>query len=119
MVSEGKPVGWRSQSEMDHYIRCPQCGALVDMRDLGEVLNHLHGQEIDEEPATMSVTCATCDGTGWVCENHPDRPWEGPRARGCGGAGAPCPACNIPADSETPRILEGYRVELDKDGWRH
>lgn len=30
--------------------------------------------------------CATCDGSGWVCESHPRRPWgglccDGPRAR--------------------------------------
>lgn len=40
--------------------------------------------------------CANCEGSGWVCENHPDRPWEGATApgEGCGcGAGAPCPVC--------------------------
>lgn len=36
-----------------------------------------------------AVKCATCDDVGWVCENHPDRPWDGPRACTCGGAGAP------------------------------
>src|SRR6188472_3993592 len=38
--------------------------------------------------------CPRCDDYRWVCENHPDKPWEGPRACDCGGAGAPCPACN-------------------------
>ena len=38
--------------------------------------------------------CSRCDDYRWVCENHPERPWEGPRACACGGAGAPCPACN-------------------------
>ncbi len=40
--------------------------------------------------------CANCEGIGWVCENHPDRPWEGLSAPGEGcdcGAGAPCPVC--------------------------
>lgn len=23
------------------------------------------------------VVCRNCDGGGWVCENHPDRPWDG------------------------------------------
>lgn len=43
------------------------------------------------------VTCETCHGCGWVCENHPDRPWEGISAhhRACGcGAGQPCGDCN-------------------------
>ena len=39
--------------------------------------------------------CSRCDDYRWVCENHPKRPWEGPRACACGGAGAPCPACNV------------------------
>jgi len=36
--------------------------------------------------------CANCDGTGWVCEDHPEVPWlYGENC--CGGAGSPC-ACN-------------------------
>jgi hypothetical protein len=46
--------------------------------------------------------CTRCDGTGWVCENHMDKPWaDGYRypgshdKPGCDcGAGAPCPSCN-------------------------
>ena len=34
--------------------------------------------------------CANCAGTGWVCENHPDRSW--PQMCDCG-AGMPC-RCN-------------------------
>jgi hypothetical protein len=30
-------------------------------------------------------------GLRLVCENHPDRPWEGANACTCAGAGAPCP----------------------------
>ena len=45
-----------------------------------------------------SETCQFCDGTGLVCENHPDKPWDGesdhPNACGCG-AGAPCGACGL------------------------
>jgi hypothetical protein len=37
--------------------------------------------------------CPHCHGTGWVCEIHPDKPWEGNGACGCGGAGASC-SCN-------------------------
>jgi len=41
--------------------------------------------------------CGRCDGTGWVCENHPFRPWgpDSKRLDACDcGAGAPCPICN-------------------------
>lgn len=38
------------------------------------------------------VTCANCDGEGWVCENHPEVPWNGGDGC-CGGAGMPC-SCN-------------------------
>lgn len=49
MASEGKPKGWQPRDERDHFILCPCC-ELLDMRDLGQVLDHLHGQEIEEEP---------------------------------------------------------------------
>jgi hypothetical protein len=34
--------------------------------------------------------CPVCDGFGWVCEDHSDKPWE---HDDCGGAGAAC-VCN-------------------------
>lgn len=71
-----------------------------------------------EKPHT-AIKYTTCDDVGWVCENHLNRPWDGPRACTCGGAGAPCPACNTPMDGEAPRMPGGFRVEVDKDGWRH
>ncbi len=42
----------------------------------------------------MNKSCPICEGIGWVRENHPDQPWQGPHACTCGGAGAPCPRCN-------------------------
>jgi hypothetical protein len=30
---------------------------------------------------------ARCDNCRWVCEDHRGRPWDGPRACTCGGAG--------------------------------
>lgn len=48
--------------------------------------------------------CHSCLDTGYVCEDHPDRPWEGvtgpnPAACGCGW-GMPCPACCEPAPAD-------------------
>jgi hypothetical protein len=61
------------------------------------------------------MKCSLCEDCGWVCENHPPKPWEGLRACSCGGAGAPCPWCN-PSDAEhPPRMPDGF----DEKGRRH
>ncbi|MEH2589815.1 hypothetical protein [Bradyrhizobium sp. AZCC 1721] len=66
------------------------------------------------------MKCLLCEGSGWVCENHPDQPWEGEHACGCGRAGAPCPTCNSPAVGERPRLPPGFKTALDdEDGYRH
>ncbi len=47
--------------------------------------------------AIEDTPCRNCDGMGWVCENHQDRPWGGitDHLESCEcGAGAPCPVCN-------------------------
>jgi hypothetical protein len=31
-----------AQAEIDHFGNCPHCGALVDMRDLRQVIAHVH-----------------------------------------------------------------------------
>src|SRR5580692_411856 len=36
------------------------------------------------------MKCSLCEDCGWVCESHPDRPWEGEHACACGGAGRAC-----------------------------
>ena len=39
-----------ARSEIEHYGNCPHCGALVDMRDLRQVIEHVHDRwdEISE-----------------------------------------------------------------------
>jgi hypothetical protein len=64
----------------------------------------------------MMKKCSVCEDSGWVCEGHPDRPWEGGHACGCGGAGAPCPACNATDRHEAPRLPDGFWIEENK-GW--
>jgi hypothetical protein len=59
--------------------------------------------------------CSACMDTFWVCENHDDRPWDGPAACGCGGAGMPCPACNQPEPGERPRLPAGFEPDVDVD----
>jgi hypothetical protein len=31
--------------EIEHFGNCDVCGALVDMRDLAQVMAHMHGRE--------------------------------------------------------------------------
>jgi len=58
----------------------------------------------------MPVSCLRFDDSGWVCEAHPDQPWEGPHV--CGGAGAPCPAaCNRSTPDEPPRLPKGFKPD--------
>ena len=36
----GQRVDRRVTHEEEHYIRCPECGGLIDLRDLGAMLEH-------------------------------------------------------------------------------
>jgi hypothetical protein len=36
----GRRVGGEPTGEAEYFIRCPDCGGLIDMRDLGQVLEH-------------------------------------------------------------------------------
>ena len=58
--------------------------------------------------------CETCDNTGWVCEAHPDRPWNGPNACGCGGAGMACIISN--GDGEKPDMSRVMKSALVVSG---
>ena len=40
---------------------------------------------------------------------HPDRPWDGAKACGCGSAGMPCPSCNLSSPEKPPRLPEGFQ----------
>ena len=62
------------------------------------------------------MKCAVCDDCGWVCENHPDRPFQGERACTCGGAGAPCPRCNESDEDTKPQAPEGIRAPAKQTG---
>jgi hypothetical protein len=45
----GRDIDGVAKTELDHFGNCPFCGALVDMRDLAQVMAHAHGQEIEIE----------------------------------------------------------------------
>lgn len=62
---------------------------VADFFDLSQVAEQLAAEQMvyGAEP------CPTCLGEGWVCENHPEQPWNEGEPACCGGAGVPC-ACN-------------------------
>lgn len=67
-----------------------------------------------------NTVCVNCDDQNWVCEAHPNKPWEqGDRACHCGAPGIPCDMCN-PCDKDNPpRELAGSTIVLNRiDGWR-
>jgi hypothetical protein len=46
------------------------------------------------------MRCQLCKDVGWVCANHPDKPfYNRPGGCECGG-GIPCPACNNDEDNK-------------------
>jgi len=67
--------------------------------------------------------CEVCGGARWVCEDHPDKPWDGASDREdachCGGAGMPCQVCNRTVGQEPPEMPPGYRTMIDIDGPKH
>ena len=66
----------------------------------------------------LVIVCWQCDGSGWVCESHPERPREGGRACGCGAAGMPCAICN-PSNGQTPPRMPAGFVDDKNGGTRH
>ena len=36
----GQRVDREDATEADHFLRCPDCGGWIDIRDLGAVLDH-------------------------------------------------------------------------------
>jgi len=61
------------------------------------------------------IICMRCDNARFVCEAHPDRPWQdGPRACACGAPGIPCPICNRTEDGEIPELPDGFVVDIKR-----
>lgn len=42
-----------TENEADHFMKCPACSLWYDMRDLAQVVEHIHDDEIEllEGPA--------------------------------------------------------------------
>lgn len=65
------------------------------------------------------AVCQKCDNSRWVCEDHPNLPWDGssdaPNACDCGGAGAPCLVCNPCDEEHAPQMPPGYESFMTPD----
>ena len=51
----GRDADGEARSELAHFGNCPHCGALVDMRDLKQVIEHVHerwDEIVEESPAS-------------------------------------------------------------------
>ena len=61
----------------------------------GRALRDRSGLSLEPRPykaaRSMMNDCPRCLGSHWVCEAHPERPWEGEYACGCGAPRMPCP----------------------------
>jgi hypothetical protein len=57
-------------------------------------------------------TCTLCDDCGWVCEVHPDRPWEGPRLR-LRRRRRTLPGCNSGDGISPPRLPQGFKTDAE------
>lgn len=64
---------------------------------------------------TAQHQCLACAGSGWVCENHPDKPWENADGtRCCEGAGGNC-ECNPNGEVEFQAVFASTSPETVKE----
>lgn len=50
MSKPGKPLDWTPQSEMDHFMKCPVCGEIFDVRKLEQAIMHIHDGPENKKP---------------------------------------------------------------------
>jgi uncharacterized C2H2 Zn-finger protein len=52
-IMTGRDVDGVAKHDADHFMKCPGCGQWFDMRDVGQVIEHVHDAEIEisEGPA--------------------------------------------------------------------
>ena len=55
------------------------------------------------------MKCLVCEGCGWVCESHPERPWEGEHACTCGGAGNAMPELQPCGRADGTEAARGFQ----------
>jgi len=62
-----------------------------------------------------AMMCLLCEHVGWVCEEHPYRPFDPVHAVTCSGPGQSCPRCNVAQSKDEPRAPKGFWIEYDRE----
>jgi hypothetical protein len=57
--------------------------------------------------AILKTVCVHCRGSGWLCDVHPDQPWD--HDEFCDGAGVVC-SCNAPALAPHDEVFVEFDV---------
>ena len=47
MTKPGQDANGIARTEADHFMKCPGCREWFDMRDLDQILQHVHDAEIE------------------------------------------------------------------------
>src|ERR1700754_1750126 len=81
---------------------------------VGEYRVHDEAATRADRGGSRVMKCSRCEDCGWVCENHPERSWEGEHACTCGGAGMPCPRCNEPKGTRRRGCRRASRLSSTK-----
>ena len=71
-------------------------------------------QALEQPKGAYEVNCKKCNGTMWVCENHPDQ--EAHECVYCEGAGMPCechPDYRSRLSAAAPDLLEALQMYVD------
>lgn len=105
--------GVKYSGEVFRRMAFPKEGQLYQFERHDDVL------EITPVHNTMTEQiCPTCLGERWVCENHPNKPWN---ENGCEcGAGAPCLDCNpTTGRDDPPRMPPGTTIICGDDVKEH
>jgi hypothetical protein len=58
MTKPGIDIDGIAKTEADHFMKCPGCGQWFDMRDLGQVLAHVHDAEIEIREGPEKGRCS-------------------------------------------------------------
>jgi hypothetical protein len=101
------------------WLELHESGTFVKFTEAGAALFAQGPLAIFALAAYLKVMrfCARCDNCRWVCQAHPEGPWEGPRACGCVAPGEPCPVCNRVDDDTLPELPEGFIVDIKAKDW--
>jgi hypothetical protein len=59
--------------------------------------------------------CLRCDNCRWVCEKHPERPWEGPTGQRLRRGRRALPFCDRTDADTVPEMPEGFVVDTATD----